>query len=77
MGIFNPPHPGENLLEDVLPEVGISIAELARRLGFGLKFLSRVLHGHAPASPDLALRLELAGIGKARTWLGMQADDDL
>ena len=33
MAMFNPPHPGETLLEDVLPELGISIAELARRLG--------------------------------------------
>ena len=27
MVIFNPPHPGETLLEDVLPEPGIGIAE--------------------------------------------------
>lgn len=77
MAMFNPPHPGETLLEDVLPELGISIAELARRLGFARESLSRVLHGHTPISPDLAVRLELAGIGKARTWLGVQADYDL
>ncbi|CDZ93850.1 HigA family addiction module antitoxin [Pseudomonas saudiphocaensis] len=77
MVMFNPPHPGETLLEDVLPELGISIAELARRLGFARETLSRVLHGHAPISPDLAVRLELAGIGTARTWLGVQADYDL
>jgi addiction module HigA family antidote len=77
MVMFNPPHPGETLLEDVLPELGISIAELARRLGFARESLSRVLHGHAPISPDLAVRLELAGIGNARTWLGVQADYDL
>ncbi len=67
MVMFNPPHPGETLLEDVLPELGISIAELARRLGFARESLSRVLHGHAPISPDLVVRLELAGIGKACT----------
>lgn len=77
MTMFNPPHPGETLREDVLPELGISIAELARRLGFARESLSRILHGHAPVSPDLAVRLELAGIGKARTWLGVQADYDL
>lgn len=77
MVIFNPPHPGETLLEDVLPKLGISIAELARRLCFARESLSRILHGHAPISPDLAVRLELAGIGKARTWLGVQADYDL
>lgn len=77
MAMFNPPHPGETLLEDVLPELDISIAELARRLGFARETLSRILHGRAPISPDLAVRLELAGIGKARTWLGVQTDYDL
>jgi len=77
MTMSNPPHPGETLLEDVLPELDISIAELARRLGFARETLSRILHGHAPISPDLAVRLELAGIGKARTWLSVQIDYDL
>lgn len=77
MVMFNPPHPGETLLEDVLPALHLSIAELARRLGFARETLSRILHGHAPISPDLAVRLELAGIGTARTWLGVQADYDL
>lgn len=77
MVMYNPPHPGETLLEDVLPELNLSIAELARRLGFARETLSRIMHGHAPISPDLAVRLELAGIGTARTWLGVQADYDL
>ena len=77
MVMFNPPHPGETLREDVLPALSISVAELARRLGFARETLSRVLHGRAPISPDMAVRLELAGIGKARTWLGVQADYDL
>jgi addiction module HigA family antidote len=77
MAMFNPPHPGETLLEDVLPALGIKIAEFARRLGFARETLSRILHGRAPVSPDLAVRLERAGIGTARTWLGIQADWDL
>lgn len=75
--MHNPPHPGETLLMDVLPELGISLSELARHLGFARPHLSRVLHGHAPISPDLAVRLERAGIGKARVWLGVQTDYDL
>lgn len=77
MTMFNPPHPGETLLEDVLPALDVSIAELARRLGFARETLSRIMHGKAPISPDLAVRLERAGIGKARVWLGVQADYDL
>lgn len=67
MVIFNPPHPGETLLEDVLPKPGIGIAEQARHLGFARESLSLVLHGHAPISSELSVRLELAGTGKART----------
>ena len=77
MTMHNPPHPGETLLEDSLPALGVSATELARRLGFARETLSRIMHGHAPVSPDLAVRLERAGIGKARTWLGVQADYDV
>ena len=75
--MHNPPHPGETLLEDVLPALGVSVTELARRLGFARETLSRIMHGRAPISPDLAVRLERAGIGKARVWLGVQADYDI
>lgn len=75
--MHNPPHPGETLFEDVLPALDISITEMARRLGFARETLSRILHGHAPISPDLAVRLERAGIGRARTWLAAQSDYEL
>ena len=77
MTIHNPPHPGETLLEDVLPALNITTTELARRLGFAREMLSRITHGRAPISPDLAVRLERAGIGQARTWLLVQIDHDL
>jgi addiction module HigA family antidote len=75
--MFNPPHPGETLLEDVLPALNMTGTEFARRLGFARETLSRIMHGRAPISPDLAVRLERAGIGSARTWLAVQADYDL
>ncbi|SFU94820.1 HigA family addiction module antitoxin [Pseudoduganella namucuonensis] len=74
---FNPPHPGEILLEDVLPALNMSGTEFARRLGLARETLSRIMHGRAPISPDLAVRLERAGVGKARVWLAAQADYDL
>ena len=36
--------------------------------------LSLIPHGHAPISADLAVRLEMAGIGTANVWLGVQAN---
>lgn len=77
MVVHNPPHPGETLREDLLPALEISKTDLARRLGVARETLSRILNGRAPISPDLAVRLERAGIGKARIWLGVQADYDL
>jgi addiction module HigA family antidote len=65
------------LLRDVLPALGMTCTEFARRLGFARETLSRIMHGRAPVSPDLAVRLELAGISTARMWLAVQADYDL
>jgi antitoxin HigA-1 len=77
MVMRNPVHPGEILREDVLAELGLSVAEAASRLGVSRVALSRVLHGHARISPNLAVRLEEAGVGTARAWLAMQSAHDL
>lgn len=77
MAMKNPVHPGEILREDVLAELGLSVGDAAARLGVSRVTLSRVLHGHARVSPNLALRLEQAGVGTARAWLAMQTTHDL
>jgi antitoxin HigA-1 len=73
----SPPHPGELLREDVLVPLGLSVTEAATRLGMSRVALSRVLHGRAGVSPDLAVRLERAGVSTARAWMSMQANYDL
>lgn len=83
MRMYNPPHPGETLREDVLPALGLSVSEAARQLGVSRVSLSRVLHGHAAISVDLARRLEVwlrkpNGRGpSAESWLRGQVDYDL
>jgi addiction module HigA family antidote len=77
MVMKNPVHPGEVLREDVLGDLGLGVGEAASRLGISRVTLSRVLHGHARISPNLAVRLELAGVGTARAWLAMQTAHDL
>lgn len=72
-----PPHPGEIIREDVLAELGLTVAEAASRLGVSRVTLSRVVHGHSGVSPNLAVRLERAGVGTARAWLAMQSNYDL
>jgi addiction module HigA family antidote len=49
--MFNPPHPGETLREDVLPALGLTVTEAARQLGITRTALSRILNGHAGISP--------------------------
>ena len=75
--MMNPPHPGELLKEDVITALGLSVTETAERLGMSRVALSRVLNGRAAISPDLALRLEMAGVSTARAWLAMQVNYDL
>ena len=72
-----PSHPGELLREDVIAALGLSVTEVANRLGMSRVALSRVLNGRAGISPDLALRLETAGVSTARAWLAMQINYDL
>ncbi|HKZ11659.1 MAG TPA: HigA family addiction module antitoxin [Rhodanobacteraceae bacterium] len=73
----NPPHPGELLREDVLQPLGIEVTEAAQRLGLSRTTLSRVINGRAGISPDLAIRLERAGVSTARFWMTLQANYEL
>lgn len=73
----NPPHPGELLREDVLEPLGLGVSDAAARLGVSRVTLSRVLNGRAGISPDLALRLEQAGVSTARFWLTLQMHYEL
>jgi addiction module HigA family antidote len=76
MRMHNPPHPGE-MIQEMLPEMNIRIAEMARRLHFSREMLSRVINCRAPINPDLAVRLERAGLSTARFWLAVQMSHDL
>ena len=73
----NIPHPGEIIREDVIAALGIGIGEAAERLSVSRVALSRVVNARAAISPELAYRLEKAGVSTARFWLAMQANYDL
>ena len=79
--MFNPPHPGLTLRDDVLPALGLSITEAAEQLGVARVTLSRMLNGHAGISPEMALRIEAwLGVergGEARLWLAEQSAYDV
>ena len=78
MNMFNPPHPGETIKEDILPALGLSVTEAALQIGVTRVTLSRVINGKAGISIDLALKLEKWLNGpSADVWLGMQINHDL
>ncbi len=79
--MFNPPHPGEALREDVLPALGLTVTMAVEQLGVTRAALSRVLNGRAAISPEMALRLEgwlgVENGGSADAWIAQQAAYDL
>ena len=79
--MFDPPHPGATLKEDILPALGLTVTEAARQLGVTRAALSRVLNGRAAISPEMALRLEAwlgsSRGGRAEIWLAQQMAYDI
>ena len=77
MKMFNPPHPGLVIREDVLPDLGLSVTDAAKQLGVSRVALSRVINGRAAISADMAIRFAQWLGGSAETWLRAQAQYDL
>jgi addiction module HigA family antidote len=79
--MYDPPHPGETLREDVLPALALTVTAAAKQLGVTRAALSRVLNGKAAISPEMALRLEqwlgVENGGRADLWIAQQAAYDL
>ena len=75
--MHNPAPPCDILREDVLPELNMTVTALAEHLGYSREALSRTLHGKSPITPQLAWRLEQAGISTAEMWMDLQTKYDL
>ena len=75
--MINPPHPGRSIRENCLEPLGLNVTDAARVLAVARHTLSRVLNGHAPVSPETAIRLEKAGWSNAEFWLRRQGTYDL
>jgi len=75
--MYNPPHPGGIIKEDVLKAEGINVTEAARQLGISRVTLSRLLNGKTGISVDMALRLSQWLGTTPEVWLRMQDACDL
>ena len=72
-----PTHPGEILCKDVIPKLGISVSESARRLGISRQQLHRILSCTQPITTEMALRIGRFTGNGPRLWLRMQQAYDL
>ena len=74
---FNPPHPGEVLWGLDMEPAGLSVGEVAARLGVDRKTVSRIINGRSGISAEMAIRLGKAFRTTPDVWLTMQQSYDL
>ena len=77
MKMFNPPHPGEILLEECIKPLNMSISAFALRIGTSRKNLSEIINGKTGISAEMALKLSKALNTSAEFWLNLQQQFDL
>jgi antitoxin HigA-1 len=72
-----PTHPGAVLREDVLPELRMSAAQFAGKIGVSRQMLHGILTERHSVTPEMAARIgKLLGNGPG-LWLRMQQSYDL
>lgn len=71
-----PIHPGEFLAE-ILEEIGVSQAALARAIGVSAMRISHIIKGTRPVTAELALLFGKAFGQSPEYWLNLQASYDL
>ena len=72
-----PTHPGELIREDLLIEIGMSKAQLARQMGVSRKTVSDLVNERRRVTPDMAYRLARVFNSTPEMWLNMQQAVDL
>ena len=69
MEMYNPPHPGEILLEGWIKPLGFSVSKFVPKIGTSRKNLSENINGKTGISPEMALKIEKAL--KSRAGFGL------
>jgi antitoxin HigA-1 len=77
MPMKNPPHPGEIIKIDCLPDLNMTVGAAARALGVSRQTLDKIVNARGGVTPDMAIRLEKVFGSSAETWLQMQLAYDL
>lgn len=75
--IHKPLHPGEIVRETCIDGTGLTVTEVAKKLGVDRSTLSRLVNGRMGISAEMAVRLSIALNTPAIQWLNLQRDYDL
>ena len=75
--MYNPPHPAEALRFLYIEPLGLTIKQVAERVGVGSGIVSRLLNGHTGITAEMAVRLGKAFNTTADLWLNKQRNYDL
>ena len=74
---LEPPHPGEFIKKDILPELEMSVKDLAEHLGVSRVALSELVNEKRSVSLEMAQRLGKAFGNGTRFWLALQMQHDI
>jgi len=77
MEMFNPPHPGEILREEVLKPLNLTVTKAALMLGMSRKVLSDIINEKAGISPAMSLKLGKALNNSPDFWYRLQCKYDI
>jgi len=77
MEMFNPPHPGEILLEEYIKPLGFTVSAFALKIGTSRKNLSEIVNEKVGISPEMSLKLAKALGTSPEIWLRLQLKYDL
>ncbi len=72
-----PTHPGAMLREDFLPDYGLTVSTLAKRLGVSRQSVNELLLERRAISTEMALRLSALFGNSPEFWLNGQRAVDL
>ena len=77
MRMKNPPHPGRIVRQECIEPLGLTITEVAQRLGVTRQTLDKLVNGKTGISPEMSIRLSKAFGSSPDLWLGLQMEFDL
>jgi addiction module HigA family antidote len=75
--LYRPPHPGEHLREEYMPDSGFTVATFAAALGVSRQSINELINERRAVSADMALRLGRLFSQSADFWLDLQRGVDL